>query len=81
MNIIEEEMVNLLDIKDVKNDDKKGHYESEVIENETDLVEITKNGSIGSNNSCIERRSDEPAELSFEKGDEIVDALFICVVK
>lgn len=78
MNIVEEdEMVKLLDVKDVENESIKEHYESEVIENDTETVEVTNNDSIGSNSSCIERRSDEPAELSFEKGDEIIlDALF-----
>lgn len=72
MNIDEkDELVKLLDVKDMENDCKKEHYESEVIENDTDTVEVeaTYNGSIGSSAPCVERRSDEPAELSFEKGD------------
>lgn len=75
MNIDEkDELVKLLEVKDVENESQKEHYESEIIENDTDAVEVevTYNGSIGSNGSCVERRSDEPAELSFEKGDENV---------
>lgn len=72
MNVVDEdEMVKLLDVKDTVCDSKKEHYEADVIENDTETVEIVKNGSIGSNGSCVERRSDEPAELSFERGDEI----------
>lgn len=73
MNIDEkDELVKLLDVKDMENDCKKEHYESEIIENDTVEVEATYNGSIGSSGPCVERRSDEPAELSFEKGDENV---------
>lgn len=72
MNVVDEvELVKLLDVKDMENDSKKEHYEADIIENDTDTLEVVKNGSIGSNGSCVERRSDEPAELSFEKGDEI----------
>lgn len=84
MNVVEEdEMVKLLDVKDIEIADKKEHFESEIIENDTETVEVTHNGSIGSNGSCVERRSDEPAELSFEKGDDtaIMHYLFICVEK
>lgn len=78
MNIVEEdEMIKLLDVKDVETEDKKEHYEPDVIEDDTETGEVTNNGSIGSNGSCIERRSDEPAELSFEKGDEIARFVFV----
>lgn len=72
MNVVDEvELVKLLDVKDMENGSKKEHYEADVIENDIETIEVVKNGSIGSNSSCVERRSDEPAELSFAKGDEI----------
>lgn len=78
MNIVDEdEVIRLLNVNNVENECKKEHYESDVIEKDTDMVEVTNNGRIGSNGSCIERRSDEPAELNFEKGDET--ARFVCV--
>lgn len=81
MNTIDDdEMVTLFDAKDIQalNTGKKDDYEADVIESDTDALEIVKNGSICSNGSCTERRSDEPTELSFEKGDEITMKL-ICV--
>lgn len=78
MNIVDEdEMVKLLDVKDADSDGKKEHYEADVIENDMDTVEVIQNGSIGSNGSCVERRSDEPAELSFEKGDKTIRFFFM----
>lgn len=89
MEIAEEEVVKLIDVKDVKNDTIIVHDEHEnsneelnkdenfIIEKTDNLNEIAANGNCAAELEVIgivsstERRSDEPTELSFEKGNKV----------
>lgn len=78
----DEETVKLLDVKDIEfietseligideNDQNSGNTklraENGVIHTETTYCDQKPNGMVV---PCTERRSDEPTELSFEKGD------------
>lgn len=76
----DDEIAQLLDVKDmeiiepdelikISEIDKSTENKKQIIEQQENGNECTKpNGII---EPCTERRSDEPTELSFEKGDEI----------
>lgn len=73
----DDEIAKLLDVKDMEiidpdeliENDKNTENKKQIIEQQENGNETTKsNGFI---EPCTERRSDEPTELSFEKGDEI----------
>lgn len=76
----DDEIVKLLDVKDmeiIQPDELIENNENDQnTENKKRIIEQQENGnesptSNGIIEPCTERRSDEPTELSFEKGDEI----------
>lgn len=80
MDIItdDEEIVKLLDVKDIEiigpDDLLENNENDKNIENKNQTDESYTEDNSHKNyevvESCTERRSDEPTELSFEKGDE-----------
>lgn len=77
----DDEIAKLLDVKDmevIEPDYDKMPENDKNTENKKQIIEQQENGnenecqkSNGIIEPCTERRSDEPTELSFEKGEEI----------
>lgn len=75
----DEEIVKLLDVKDIEfietselleNDENDKNSENTKLINDTNGLNHSDQKSNGNVVVCTERRSDEPTELSFEKGND-----------